>query len=251
MFRALYENVYIVCWIFGSLLLLCVLVYFLVGKITKKYGISLKLLLIGEQYIVALISSVVIFLTFSFPVAIAIWFLIYFLMNFIFRNNRRIISCIVYCEQNKAVLNRQQLSLFLQLNPCVLSTYITLWIKDFRRLRRKVLYKLDSDIHINHLKYKCKILPFSFFASGIIGISVALLTYGNLVENSDAFLILLLENYTILSCALFALYVLLYFSLVGNVFHYMYGHKRLFKILFAIFSMIMYVGVTAVSMNNG
>ena len=61
---------------------------------------------------------------------------------------------------------------------------------------------------------------------------------------------LLLENYAILSCVLFALYVLLYFAVVGNIFHYMYERKRLFKILFSVFSVIMYVGVTAISMNS-
>lgn len=230
-------------------MLFCVLGYFLCGIITKRRGISLKLLLIGEEYIFASISSIVIFLTLSFPVALLAWLIIYFLMNFIFRNNLKLISCIAYFEQNRTALSSRQLRLLSQLTPCVTSTYITSWTKDFRRLRKECLIKLDGDIHIDRLKFKCRILPFSVFASCIPGMSVALLTYGNLVESSDSFLMLLLENYAILSCVLCALYVLLYFSLVGNAFHYVYGHIKLFKIIFAVFSVIMYVGVTAISMN--
>lgn len=251
MIRALYENIHIVGWIFASLLLLYVLVYFLVGIIIKRHGISLKQLLIGEVYTFSLIGSMVIFLTLSFPVALAAWLLICFLMNFIFRNNRRLISCIVYCEQNRTKLSRQQLKMLLQLNPCVTSKHIALWIKDFHRLRREVLNKLDSNIHINRLKFKCKILTVSFFVSGIVGIFVTLLAYGNLIENNNCLLMIVLENYAILLCILCILYILLYFSLVGNILHYMYGRKRLFKILFAIFSTIMYIVVTAISMNNG
>ena len=161
MFRALNENVYTVCWIFAALLLFCVLLYFLVGIITKRHGISLKLLLIGEEYIFATVSSIIIFLTLSLPAALAAWIFICFLMNFIFRNNQRLISCIDYCEHNKTALSRRQLKFFSQFTPCVTSAHITSWVKDFRRLRRDALYELDSDTHIKNLKFKCKILPFS------------------------------------------------------------------------------------------
>ena len=60
---------------------------------------------------------------------------------------------------------------------------------------------------------------------------------------------LLLENYVILSSVLFILYIILYFSLICNIFHYMYSQKKLFNILYGVFSLIMYVGVTAISMN--
>lgn len=83
MFRALNEKVYILCWIFASLLLLCVLGYFLVGLIIKRHGISLKLLLIGEEYIFASIGSIVIFLTLLFPVAFYVWGLTFVLMHFV------------------------------------------------------------------------------------------------------------------------------------------------------------------------
>ena len=250
MFRPLYENIHTVCWIFSSLLFLCVLIYFLVGAIIKRYGISFKLLLIGEEYMFALLSSVVIFLTLSFPIALATWFIVFFLMSYIFRDNQRIISYFAHCELNKNMLNRRQLRLYSQSNSNLSSTRITLWIKDFYCLRRRTLYNLNSDIHTNHSKHKCKILPFSLFASGTIGISVSLLTYGCLVENSSLFLMNVLENYAILSCVLVVLYMLLYFALVGNIYHYMYGHKRLFKIMFGVFSIIMYVGVTVISMNT-
>ncbi len=251
MFRAIYQNYHIICWIFALSLVLSLLIYSFIGIRTKKYGISLKILLIAEEYIFAAISSIIIFMIFSFPVALAVWFLLYFLMNFIFRNHRRIISCIIYCEQNMTALTSQQMKLFLQLNPCVKSSNIASWTKEFCRLRKEVLYKLDNNIYVKHLNFKCKMLPFSILASGMIGIWMALLTYGNLVENGNSFLLLLLENYAILSGVLLALYVLLYLSLVGNVLHYMWGQKRLFKIIFAIFSIIMYIGVTVISMNNG
>ena len=250
MLRPLYENVYIVTWIFVSLLLLCVSGYFLVGKITKKYGISLKLLLIGEEYIVALISSIVIFLVLSFPIALIVWLIVIFLINYFFKNNRRLVSYIIYCEQNKKALTSRQLRLLSQLNPCLKSTSIILWIKVFQHLRRGALCKIDRGVHINHIKYKCRAFPFSIFTTGVIGISLSLLTYGRIDENSSSFLMLLLQNYAILSGILFVLYTLLYFSLVGNIFHYMYGHKRLFKFIFAVFSVLMYVAVTAISMNN-
>lgn len=250
MFRALYDNVHTVCWIFASLMLLCALLYFIVGVIIKIHGIPLKLLLIGEECVFATVSSIIIFLTFSLPAALAVWLLICFLMYFIFRNNRRLISCIVYYEQNKAALSSRQLRMFSKLNPCVTSTHITSWIKDFQRLRREMLYKLESDAHSNRLKQKRKILPFSFFASGTLGLFVTLFTYGDLIDHSNSFLILLLENYTLLSCVLYVLYWLFYFSSVANRFHTMYGHKRLFMILFAAFSILMYVGVTVISMNG-
>lgn len=250
MFRGLCENAYIVCWVLASLLFCCGLVYCLVGVIIRQYGISLKLLLLGEEYIFALISSVLIFLIFSFPIALLVWIIVCFLMNCFFKNNRRLENCIVYFEQNKNVITSRQLKLLSQLNPYLTSARIALWIKDFQHLRKEALYKIDCGAHVNSFKHKQRIFPLSIFATGTIGITVSLLTYGHLVENSNLFLMLLLENYAILSCVLLSLYIFLYFSLVGNIFHYMYGHKRLFKIIFGVFSLIMYVSVTLISIGN-
>lgn len=249
MFRALCENTYIVCWILASLLFLYVSVYFLVGAIIRKCGISLKLLLIGEEYIFALVSSVIIFLTFSFPIALVIWLTVCLLANYLFKNNRRIVCYIVHLEQNKNALTNRELKLLSQLNPYLTSVRMVLWIKDFQRLRKESLYKIDCNDHTNHFRNKCKKYLFSFLATGAIGIMASLLIYGHLVENSSSFLMLLLENYAILSCVLLTLYALLYFSLVGNIFHYMYNHKRLFQIMFGVFSLIMYVVVTVISIN--
>lgn len=240
MFRALNEKVYILCWIFASLLLLCVLGYFLVGLIIKRHGISLKLLLIGEEYIFASIGSIVIFLTLLFPVAFYVWGLTFVLMHFVFGSNNRIISYIDRCDRNKISINSRQL------NPYLTCERITSWVQDFRHLRRKVC----GEISIKNSKSKCGIMPFPIFASGTIGISAAFFAYGCLFENCDSFLARLLENYASLSCVLCVLYVLLYLSTAGNVFHHMYGYKRLFKILFAVFSIIMYVGITMISMNT-
>ena len=81
MFRAIYQNYHIICWIFALSLVLSLLIYFFIGIRTKKYGISLKILLIAEEYIFAAISSIIIFMIFSFPVALAVWFLLYFLTD--------------------------------------------------------------------------------------------------------------------------------------------------------------------------
>ena len=250
MFRALYESIHIVGWVFTALILICIFAYFLIGVIIKKYGIYMKLLLIGEEYVFSLISSILIFLTLSFLMALTIWLIVFFLMNCFFRKNQRIINCIVYCEQHKNTFTERQLRLMLQLNPCLKSAGLILWIKDFRRLRREVLYKIDNNIYINLSKFKYKPLPFSVFGLSTIGIFGAFLTYGHLIENTNSFMMLLLENYSILSCVLFVLYWLLYFSMVNNIFHYMYGYKKLFKVIFFVFSVIMYVCVTVISMNT-
>ena len=247
MLRALHENVPMVCWIVLSLLLFCALVYFLVGTVTKRKGISLKLLLMGEEYLFAAICSIVIFLAFSFPVALAAWLLMYFLMGFIFEKNQRILSKITHCERNKTANEKHQPSLVSQLNPYVTSISIASWIHDLRRTRR---YVLSSPPLVDCSNFRYEILPFSFFATGTIGASTALLIYKNLVDHCDSFWMLLLENYASLAFILFPLYIFLYAYFVGNIFHYMHGQKGLFKILFAAFSIIMYIGVTAISLNH-
>ena len=250
MFRELYENADALYFILASFIILLALIYFIVGRITEKRGIYLKYLIIGKGYIFSVISSIMIFLTISFPLVLVVWFLLYFLANLVFKNDRKILSFINYYEQNKTALTSRQMRTFSKLNLYVTSTSFSSWIKSFYHLRRELLNKLNSDVDIAHLNLKCQIFPLPFFVSGIIGLFASLLTYGNLVENSNSFFMVLLENYAILSIVLLFLYVLLYFSLVGNVFHRMYGKKRLFKILFALFSIFMFVGVTAISMNN-
>lgn len=190
MFRTLNENIYVLCWIFAALLVLCVSGCFITKVIIKRRGVSLKFLLRGEQYVFASLSSVLIFLIFSFPAALAAWILFFLLMNFA-------------CDE---------------------------------------MFK-------THTKSGRRMLPFSIFASGTIGIAAAFFTYDGLFESYDSLLTRLTENCALLSCVLFPLYLLLYFSTAGNFFHYMHGHKRLFKILFAAFSVIMYVCVTLIAMN--
>lgn len=249
MFRTLYENSYSVCLTLAFLLFICVLVYLFVGIIIRKCGVYLKQLLVGEEYMFALISSVVIFLIFSFPIALLVWIIICFSMNYFFKNNRRLVSYIDYFEQNKNVITNHQYRLLSQLNPCLSSGVIIFWIKDFQHLKHKTMCKMDTVPQISHFKYKHSIFPFSIFAAGTIGIFVSLLTYGYLVEDNSSNLMLLLENYAILSCVLFVLYHILYLYIVGNIFHNMYGQKRLFKIIFIVFSIFMYICVSVISIN--
>lgn len=124
------------------------------------------------------------------------------------------------------------------------------WIKNFRYERANRSYKVDNDTDINSLKIKCKILPSIFFYSEVYGIFVVSIIYGTLVGEHNCFLLRLLENYAILSGIMYPLYFLMYFSLAGNTFHYMYGRKKLFKIIFTAFSLIVYVIVAAISMNK-
>lgn len=87
------------------------------------------------------------------------------------------------------------------------------------------------------------------FASGTLGLFVTLFTYGDLIDHSDFFPMLMLENYAVLSCVLYVLYWLLYILVANTNGRPLYGDKKLFRILFAVFSLFMYVGVTAICMN--
>jgi len=251
MFRDLSEYAYIICLIFASLIFIGVLGYLIIGIIVKTRGISLKLILRGEEYVFAAISSIVIFLTFSFPIALGLWILIYFIMGILFKNDQKIIRSIEDLEQSIYEkihdLNVDQLESLGKKIPYVYSPHIILWINDFQLSRRAAL--ISS--HTSFLKSKFKPLPFSFFSTGVVGISIALLTYGNLVDYSNSFPMLLLENYAVLSCVLAVMYVVLYISTVKNIYNYAHGNKKLFNIIFAVFSVIMCVGVAMISLNNG
>lgn len=232
--------------ILGGVLLFCVSVYLVIGVITSKKGICLKSLLIGEEYVVALIISVVNFSVFSFPLALIVWVIVFWLMHYFLRDNRRIISYIVHYEQNKNMFNHKQMKLFSQLNPNVVSPGAILWMKTFRHFKRDVLRLIDS---IDSPKIKSRTLPISVFALGTMGIFAVLCADGYLIENTNSSVMMLIENYTILSSCLVILYLLLYMVFVKNIFHYMYGHIRLYKIIFGVFSAFMYIVVTMISLN--
>lgn len=196
---------------------------------------SLKGLLIGEEHLFAALSSIVIFLSFSFKIALVIWIITYLIMCFLFRNNHGVIRYINDLKKN--ILH-------------VSSTRISLWVKDFWALRKEVLNKIDRDAHTNPSKFKFNLSPFSVFQTGMIGVFMALLTYENLVDNSGSFTSILLENYAVLLCVLSVLNVIFYLGTVKNIFHMLYGNKTLFRILFFIFSVIMFVAATMISMNR-
>ena len=165
MFRTLSENAHIICWIFASLIFLCISGYFLLGLILKKQEMSLKGLLIGEEHLFAALSSIVIFLSFSFKIALVIWIFTYLIMCFLFRNNHRIIRYINDLEKNilhKSTSTKQIISLS-QTIPYVSSARITLWVKDFWALRKEVLNKIDRDAHTNPSKFKFNLSPFFSF----------------------------------------------------------------------------------------
>ena len=160
-------------------------------------------------------------------------------MCFLFRNNHRVIRYINNLKKNK---------LYMSMN--VSSTRISLWVKDFWALRKEVLNKIDRDAHTKPSKFKFNLSPFSVFQTGTIGVFTALLTYENLVDNSGSFASILLENYAVLLCVLSVLDVILYLCTVKSILSKLYDKKTLFRILFFIFSVIMFVAATMISMNR-
>ena len=247
MFRISYENIHIAYWVFTILVSLSIVAFFIIGVIVKKRGVSLKFLLIGEEFFFTILSSIIAFLTLEFFVAFFMWILICLLMPLIYKNNNKIINFLNYCKQNENSLNKQQSIMFSRLNCRVNSANAISWVRDYLYLKKEILNRMDNECNIKNLKFKYKFRWFYVLTSGILSISMVFLIYGNLFGSSNSFFILLIENYAILSCILFVLYFLLYFGLVKNPLHYMYESERLYKLLFALFSVIMYTVVTLIS----
>lgn len=249
MFRPIFENSHKICCFLIILFLLCIFIYFLAGILAKRQRLTLKIFLIGKEYFLNIISAIFIFLVFSFPVAMVVWVFIKVLMDCFFRRERMLVNCIKYYENNKKDLKQKEVRFLSQLNPCVTPKYVISWINDVKDVQRRMLQKIDENIRIKSLNIKQKFLLTPIFSTTIIVVFIDLLIYGKLFENYNCFLLLLLENYVILLGVLYTLYWLMYFSIVANVFHIMYGYRRLFKIIFAIFSVIMFIVVTAISFN--
>lgn len=249
MFRILHENVNAVYWIFVTLISLIILVFLTIGFIMKKQGISLKTLLIGEECFFTTLSSIITFLTLKYFVAFFIWILINSLIPLIYKKNNKIINFLNYCRQNGKSLSKKHSKTFSKLDIHVKSTNVISWMKDYIYFKKEAINKIDSEYEIEDLKFKYRICWPCFFFSLMLSTITVYLAYGNLFSTTNSFFLLLMENYIILSCILFILYFLLYFGFVKNPLHYMYESKKLFKSLFALFSIIMYTIVTLISIN--
>lgn len=249
MFQPFYECVPALCWIFASIILLCALAFLIIGLLAKTFGISFAVILKGEEYVFAAICSIVVFLTFSFPLALILWLFLYLGMHFIFKSNQKLIKSIAYYKENRDTFRRKKIKALSSMDLCIESERALFWVKDFRQLRKTALLQLNGNVPSECFNFKCKVLPFSVFTTGTIGIGVASLTYENLIQNPTSFGMILLENYAVLSSILFVLYWIFYAasatSMNGIILN---GHKKTFNILFAIFSVFMCVIVARISM---
>ena len=247
MLHSLDERCFIVFIVCGVLL---ILYYLLTGLIIKYRGCSLVCFLRLEEYTIAVLASIGVFLIFSLPTAIIIWIVIYFFMNILFAGNRRIRSYATYCEQNKEKLTHHQLKLSSRLKSDIKFSQTIMWAKVFFVERKEVLNILNREQLVKKTELKFRLLPFTLFAVGTIGVDISLLIYGGLIDKHRLIPLILLENYTILASALFVLYPVLYFATIGNPFHYLYSHKRLFQCGFISFALILFIAVTVISFNE-
>lgn len=115
------------------------------------------------------------------------------------------------------------------------------WVLDAQQKSAKKKWGTEERDYA-HEKWTFRFYVIAFFVGIPLLLGIAL--YQEYVP-----VMVLIENYTILSSCLVILYLLLYVGFVKNVFHYMYGRIRLYKILFGVFSALMYIVVTMISLN--
>lgn len=249
MFQTIHENIHRIGCVLAILVIVHMLLFFLVGIIVKKRGVFLETLLICEEYLFAATSSIVIFLIFSLPVALVLWFITYCMMYFIFKTHRKLLGFIAFCDDEKreTPLTKEQSSLLSQLYHCFKVLRVSSWVKSFNEIKSDALRKLEKEIDHNGLRFKHQRIPFSCFASGTIGVVVAAFgVYGSLIANSTSFWLILLDNYVGVSCVAFPVYWLYYFLEV----HDGMESIKLFKFLFVAGLIFAYVAATYVTCVN-
>ena len=249
MFQTIHENIHRIGCVLAILVIVHILLFFLVGIIVKKRGVFLETLLICEEYLFAATSSIVIFLIFSLPVALVLWFITYCMMYFIFKTHRKLLGFIAFCavEKRKALLGEVHSNPILQLNHRFKVLRVSCWVKSFNETKSDALRKLEKEIDHNGLRFKHQRIPFSCFASGTIGVVVAAFgVYGSLIANSTSFWLILLDNYVVVSCVAFPVYWLYYFLEV----HDGMESIKLFKFLFVAGLIFAYVAATYVTCVN-
>ena len=252
MFQTIHENIHRIGCALAILVIVHILLFFLIGIIVKKRGVFLDTLLIGEEYLFAATSSIVIFLIFSLPVALVLWFITYCMMYFIFKTHRKLLGFIAFCavEKQKALLGEVHSNPILQLNHRFKVLRVSSWVKSFNETKSDALRKLEKEIDHNGLRFKHQRIPFSCFASGTIGVVAAFGVYGSLIANSTSFWLILLNNYVGVSCVAFPVYWLYYFNEVHDCWGSMFLHEGLFKFLFVAGLIFAYVAATYVTCVN-
>ena len=188
-------------------------------------------------------------MTFSLPLALALWLALCVGMNFVFKGNRRLVGYIAYYEKVYEAAREKPLGDLPRLDCFVSPTRVSLWFKELRHLRKDALCKLNSEVPLDSWKYKRKILPFSVFASGTIGVGMAWIAYGNLILNSTATWMILLEAHAFFAVLLFLFYWLFFAVMVIDAL-IKFGTaiappKQLFNIGVAIIAVLIYFFVVS------
>ena len=253
MFQPFYEHPLAICFIFGVVWLLCILGFFLIGILAKKGEVLLNYLLLGQEYVFAAISSVVIFLIFALPLALVLWLFFCLGMNFIFRGNRELAGAIAHYDKMYESSGKKELRDFPDLDCFVRPSHVSSWFKEFRQLRRASLEKLKRDIPCQDRRYRRRIFPFSLVATGVIGIAAAWIAYGTLILNSTIPWMILLEGHAFFSVFLFLFYWAFYaFMSLETLPRYgmvIAPPKILFNVCFAIIATLVYIIITSAIRN--
>ncbi|MBQ9736714.1 MAG: hypothetical protein IJV96_08025 [Clostridia bacterium] len=228
-----FKQIHIAIPILLSLLPFCALTFLLIGVLVKARVISFDQVLAADQYLLAAVLSTVIFLLLPLPTALLVWSGAYLLMHLVFFKNRELLAHIARFDQNKPFLREEQEKTLAKAKNYIPCAHALLWHKDFGNIRRECFAVIKACKETPQIAYRRRPLPFSLFATGTIGLSLSFCAYGAVMEEPTQLWQILLENYAILACILFALYFFMYFCCMQRA-----QSKTWFYISFAIASTV-------------
>ena len=214
---------------------------------SKCNNLTIKLFSKVGEYFLSILISILIFSAFYLHWALLIWGITYFLLGFFNKGNYIILVCIEYIgKKNNSKTTR---NLHDKINKPLSANKFRgrHLISHMQNEKRKTV---ESYVTSCNYISKYRFFPFKVYTSGLIIPLIYNLFLGSQYDNSNKiFIFVLIENYLVLLGILSVLYTVLYLLTVRNEAHHLYMHKKIFKILYAMFSIVMILLVTGVSLN--
>lgn len=217
----------------------------------KNNNLSIKLIVRTEDYVVSILLSLWIFNLFYLHFAFLLWIVTYFVLTVLTKKNRVVHRLIKTYEKHPLMLSRKQIKEYQKISSS-LDFSKTKCLKKFMQIRSQKKIIADEIVNNNlqnTLPKRFTFFPFLIYAVGILFPAINDVLFGGQYYNTGSVWLVLLENYIALFAILFISYPVAHYLTVDNEGHSLYGCEITFKILFSVFSVILFAIFTGFSIN--
>ena len=237
----------IVIGLISYCLLLAFTIIFLhcTGRIKR---LTLQLYIKTRYFLIALSISLCVFTIFRLHFAFILWLISYLILCILNKDWR-----FQYLSEKTTKLSSLKFK-----THCLTCSPINLpangfWgsIRILHNSRKSIIKILDSDGNNGTGKISLlrKFFPPSIYCAGMLIPAINGIFFGNQYTTTDHILLILLENYILSLSFLGVAYPIIHLIIVNNKAHLLYGCKTLFKVLYALFSLVIFAIITVITLN--